>query len=65
MDLLGSEKMKGLGRKIINIYLNTVEMIAYKYEDVLGDLLMDKREVVVGLEIVHVCVPMQGHLQIG
>ena len=41
--------------KIINIYLNTVEMIAYKYEDVLGDLLMDKREVVVGLEIVHVC----------
>ena len=40
--------------KIINIYLNTVEMIAYKYEDVLGDLLMDKREVVVGLEIVHV-----------
>ena len=51
--------------KIINIYLNTVEMIAYKYEDVFGDLLMDKREVVVGLEIVHVCVPMQGHLQIG
>ena len=32
--------------KIINIYLNTVEMMAYKYEDVLGDLLMDKREVV-------------------